>query len=308
MKKSVVLLFLAIGLLSGCQNPTTSENESSKESTSMTTTSSTIEIPIEESATVETSTEISTTEETVEQEPTWNEEKEKALADFMAVWEKSMNQQYQSYGPEHPVDLYGVLLPNAILPTGDWKMVVDNQPVSVIWSEDGLSSESYQLIAVYSDIEHSQQEYAFDMHTYFFMIVEGQPKVFITQQSQGNSDNYLYFSETQNGELRQGFADIFETGQTSLTNSLEPATSEESNASSITDINSAYEYLKEKDENNPDFLYSDMGEGTDGYGHYWELKVTSKSMREGGGTGTLARVKVYEDGVLRDAISGDIME
>ena len=144
MKKSVALLFLAIGLLSGCQNPTTSENESSKESTSMTTTSSTIEIPIEESATVETSTEISTTEETVEQEPTWNEEKETALADFMAVWEKSMNQQYQSYGPEQPVDLYGVLLPNAILPTGDWKMVVDNQPVSVIWSEDGLSSESYQ--------------------------------------------------------------------------------------------------------------------------------------------------------------------
>jgi hypothetical protein len=32
--------------------------------------------------------------------------------------------------------------------------------------------------------------------------------VLVTQQNQGNDNNWLYFSETQNQELRLGFAKI----------------------------------------------------------------------------------------------------
>lgn len=326
MKKwTMALLFLVVGGLAGCQEPTSplagsseaetsttattiasQTNEASKSTTSMTASES----PTAASSTVEIlgdemTTTTSTREALGQREPLWDEEKTTALASFMNVWGASMDQQYQSYRPSQPTDLYGVLLPDAIL-SGDWQMAVAEQPVNVAWSEDGRDEVAYQLVAVYSDIAYARQRGTYDNHVYFFVIHEGQPQVYITQQNQGNAENYLYFSETQNAELRQGFTDIFNTGSTSLTDNLQDTTTKAA-TSAIIDLNSAYEYLKEKDGNNPDLVYSDMGEGTDGYGRYWEIKVASQSMQAEGGTGTLARVKVYEDGVLRDAMSGDVM-
>lgn len=334
MKKiDIAMLLLLLGGLSGCRETsspvafsseesavagtTTESSQISETSTSMTSSkenassSSVPQVSTTTSYTVESPTTESTDSSVIEanaQEPLWSKGKSTALASFMSVWGKSMNQRYQSYRPGQPTDLYGVLLPDSILPAGDWQMVVDNRPMSVVWSEDGLKAEPYQLLSVYSDTEYAQQTGAFDSHVYFFMIYEGQPKVFITQQNQGNTDNYLYFTETENAELRQGFSDIFMTGTTTLIDSLQGvAAMTEGDPSLITDLDSAYEYLKDKNGNNPDYVYSAMDEGTDGYGHYWELKVASQSVQADGGTGTLARVKVYEDGVLRDAVSGDMI-
>ena len=45
-------------------------------------------------------------------------------------------------------------------------------------------------------------------HYYFFGFQNGQPKVYLTQQNQGNDKNYMYFNETQNQQLKQVFIDI----------------------------------------------------------------------------------------------------
>ena len=47
-------------------------------------------------------------------------------------------------------------------------------------------------------------------HVYFFIIENGQPKVYVTQQNQGNENNYMYFNETANAEIKQGFTQIVE--------------------------------------------------------------------------------------------------
>ncbi|MCD1024696.1 hypothetical protein [Enterococcus sp. SMC-9] len=53
---------------------------------------------------------------------------------------------------------------------------------------------------------------------------------------------------------------------------------------------------------NDDLLYNDMGEGIDEYGHYWQIKIASKEWQAQGETGTLAQVRVYENGDIRDAL------
>ncbi|WP_242617256.1 DUF4767 domain-containing protein, partial [Enterococcus faecium] len=58
---------------------------------------------------------------------------------------------------------------------------------------------------VYSDAE---TEPYLKKHVYLFGFQQNQPKVLVTQQNQGNPDNYLYFNETANNELKNGFNQI----------------------------------------------------------------------------------------------------
>lgn len=44
------------------------------------------------------------------------------------------------------------------------------------------------------------------MVLYFFVIQNNQPKVYISRTTNGDD---LYFSETQNNDLKSGFANIF---------------------------------------------------------------------------------------------------
>lgn len=84
-------------------------------------------------------------------------------------------------------------------------MVIGNTPIVLNWSESGEEESGYSLVAVYSDAE--TQDYL-SKHVYFFTINSGVPKVLITSQNQGNPNNYLYFKETENKELRDGFSNI----------------------------------------------------------------------------------------------------
>lgn len=141
-------------------------------------------------------------EEVKEEKTTlWNPEKDTKLYEFMMSWGQTMDQQYQQYNETNNVDLYGVLLPKAIL-SNTWEMVVEESPISVEWSTNGEGTKDYQLVAVYSDAE--TQPYL-AQHVYFFVLQNGQPKVLMTQQNQGNEQNYLYFNQSQNNELNNGF-------------------------------------------------------------------------------------------------------
>ena len=124
-------------------------------------------------------------------------------------WGPTMDQQYKQYDKNNSVDLYGLKLPEAVL-SNSWTMAVGESPVSVEWSTDGEGTKDYQLVAVYSDAE--TQPYL-AQHVYFFVLQKGQPKVLVTQQNQGNEKNYLYFNQSQNQELNNGFSQIISNQQ-----------------------------------------------------------------------------------------------
>ena len=137
-------------------------------------------------------------------EAIWTEAKVEELSAFMTSWGNTMDQSYKNYSPENNVDFYGMSLPETTL-TGGWQVAINEQPVEMEWSETGTGEKAYQLVAVYSDAE--TQPYL-GKHLYYFVLEQGKPKVLVTQQNQGNEMNYLYFNETENQALRDGFSNI----------------------------------------------------------------------------------------------------
>ncbi|MGY3749617.1 DUF4767 domain-containing protein [Vagococcus acidifermentans] len=137
----------------------------------------------------------------------WDANKSQKLATFMADWGQRMDQSYKQYSPTNNVDLYGLMLPAAVLGNGgDWQAAIGDNPIQLQWSETGATDSGYALVAVYSDAE--SQPYL-KQHVYFFTLrSDGTPSVLVTMQNQGNEFNYLYFNESENAELVKGFADI----------------------------------------------------------------------------------------------------
>ncbi|MFW7431247.1 DUF4767 domain-containing protein [Vagococcus carniphilus] len=134
----------------------------------------------------------------------WTKEQSAKLADFMASWGQTMDQEYEAYNPQKNVDLYGIQLPQGVL-DGQMGMGVDGEKVTIEWSEDGSGSADYQLVEVYSDAD--TQPYL-KKHVYFFAFKNGEGRVYVTQQNQGNPENVLYFKETENQALKTGFANL----------------------------------------------------------------------------------------------------
>ncbi|WP_265460084.1 DUF4767 domain-containing protein [Enterococcus sp. HY326] len=201
MKKALVLLaLLPTILMVSCQN----KEEQPISSTYSETTNRL-------SSVKESSVSNSSTEDKIVDEMLWNADKDKKLNDFMNTWGQTMNQTYKQYSPNNNVDLYGLKLPDSVLNNNKWQAVIGNTPIVLNWSENGEEESGYSLVAVYSDA--GAQGYL-SKHVYFFTINSGVPKVLITSQNQGNPNNYLYFKETENKELRDGFSNIVNSSVT----------------------------------------------------------------------------------------------
>ncbi|QIS82637.1 DUF4767 domain-containing protein [Enterococcus faecium] len=225
--KKWLLLLIGMGILfTGC----TSENTRTKETVETDTTieakksktQSTEQTTTEMKQSVEASTSESSIIESSSEEvknTLWDSEKSTQLAIFVPQWGKTLGQEYKSYNPQNNVSLYGTPLPSAVI-DGNWKMAINEAPVTVQWSEDGTGHADFNLVAVYSDVETGEY---LGQHVYFFGFQNGQPKVYLTQQNQGNDKNYMYFNETQNQQLKQGFIDIV-NGQTPQTPVVEEST------------------------------------------------------------------------------------
>lgn len=195
MKKALVsLALLPTILMASCQNK-------EEQPTSSTYSETTNRL----SSVKESSVSNSSTEEKEANKVLWNDDKDKKLNDFMSTWGQTMNQTYKQYSPNNNVDLYGLQLPDSVLNTNKWQAVIGNTPIVLNWSESGEEESGYSLVAVYSDVEAQD---SLSKHVYFFTINSGVPKVLITSQNQGNPNNYLYFKETENKELRDGFSNI----------------------------------------------------------------------------------------------------
>ena len=121
-------------------------------------------------------------------------------------------------------------------------MAINEAPVTVQWSEDGTGNAGFNLVAVYSDVETGEY---LGQHVYFFGFQNRQPKVYLTQQNQGNENNYLYFNETQNQQLKQGFIDIV-NGQTPQTPVVEESTQQATTTTTQATTDSATPSLHER--------------------------------------------------------------
>ncbi len=227
MKAKRLFLLGTILLLGGCS--TVSQNEQKKqvdsttheiETTRKESSTKEIEKTTQETNTTESSkaTSSDTSDSQIKQE-LWDTNKASQLETFVTQWGKTLGQEYKSYNLQNNVSLYGTLLPQAVI-NGNWKMAINEAPVTVQWSEDGTSQADFNLVAVYSDVETGEY---LGQHVYFFGFQNGQPKVYLTQQNQGNDKNYMYFNETQNQQLKQGFIDIV-NGQTPQTPVVEEST------------------------------------------------------------------------------------
>ena len=220
MKKvSIISLLFTVLLLTACQqNKEINSTASSTKITQETTANSTAAVKKEvETSTSFVSTESSNQQMTMESSSSsikesqvvnilCNEAKAQQLNTFMASWGQTMKQSYKEYGPGNNVNLYGLQLPDTVLAnTNGWQATVNNVPITLTWSENGEANAGYALVAVYSDVE-TQASLA--KHVYFFTIDAGVPKVLVTSQNQGNPDNYLYFKETENQQLKDGFTEI----------------------------------------------------------------------------------------------------
>ena len=175
------------------------------------TSSTYIETTSSPSSVKERSVSNSSTEDKIVDEMLWNAGEDKKLNDFMNTWGQTMNQTYKQYSPNNNVDLYGLQLPDSVLNNNKWQAAIGNTPIVLNWSESGEEESGYSLVAVYSDAE---AQYHLSKHVYFFTINSGVPKVLITSQNQGNPNNYLYFKETENKELRDGFSNIVNSSVT----------------------------------------------------------------------------------------------
>ena len=223
--KKWLLLLIGMGILfTGCTSENTRTKATIETDTTIETkkskTQSTEQTTTEMKQSVEASASSITESSSEEVKNTlWDTNKASQLETFVTQWGKTLGQEYKSYNLQNNVSLYGTPLPSAVI-DGNWKMAINEAPVTVQWSEDGTGHADFNLVAVYSDVETGEY---LGQHVYFFGFQNGQPKVYLTQQNQGNENNYLYFNETQNQQLKQGFIDIV-NGQTPQTPVVEEST------------------------------------------------------------------------------------
>lgn len=175
--KKWLLLLIGMGILfTGC----TSENTRTKETVETDTTieakksktQSTEQTTTEMKQSAEASTSESSITESSSEEvknTLWDSEKSTQLATFVPQWGKTLGQEYKSYNLQNNVSLYGTPLPSAVI-DGNWKMAINEAPVTVQWSEDGTGHADFNLVAVYSDVETGEY---LGQHVYFFGFQNG---------------------------------------------------------------------------------------------------------------------------------------
>ncbi|MEI5993623.1 DUF4767 domain-containing protein [Candidatus Enterococcus mansonii] len=132
----------------------------------------------------------------------WNAQKKSELRSFMQSWGNIMGQSYIEYYPGFEANWYGYSFPSEL---ANNNIAVGGNRATVQWSDTGESSSGYNVVAVYSDITTTQK---LERHLYLFTILNGQPVVLVTMQNQGNNENLIYFKQTQNADLSNGFSAI----------------------------------------------------------------------------------------------------
>ena len=123
-----------------------------------------------------------------------------SLDSLMKSWQVTMEQYYYSYTPDFPVYVNGVSVPDELL----YHVKINNQPVQMVWYEEGQQVEpsTYQVTAVY--IENQQNV------VYIFTLYKGQPVALVNDQFlYENVADGFNFSETANVNLKQRYDHLY---------------------------------------------------------------------------------------------------
>lgn len=148
----------------------------------------------------------------------WDNGKSEKLYQFMMDWGPKMGQAYKKYTPDNNVNYYGIKYPDEL---NNNSTVVDGQPVSIGYSEQGIGENDYNVVAVYSDAETTN---TMNAHLYLFTIHNNQPVALVTMQNQGAPDGKYHFSETKNTDVSSNFANIVGKIRTNDTDSSSQVT------------------------------------------------------------------------------------
>jgi hypothetical protein len=180
MKKGILLgaTFGLALLLTGCGNQ---QKTASTTSASSSTTSAAVQ-----------------SSHTVKKGP-WNATKAQKLASFMETWGNTMNQNYQQYTAEKPVNFNNVTYPDAF---SQRKLTVDNTTVTAKYSSTGAKAADYTVVALYSDFADTSKQT--DNHLYLFAFHDNEPVVLITE----STSSAARFKVTANQTLANGFTNI----------------------------------------------------------------------------------------------------
>ena len=176
-----------------------SEKDKSKESTAEASISST---STTNSGTKKETPEESKVEskESTSKSALWNDQKDTELASFMQNWSVSMNQQPYLQGKVgQDINFFGLSLPSDIGVVG---FSVNDQPVSMVFSPDGIGNADYVVVATYRYISGAKNS----GWLYLFCYQNGQPVVLITGQNQGMPDGRIHFKFTENQDLINEFS------------------------------------------------------------------------------------------------------
>ncbi|MBS9335624.1 DUF4767 domain-containing protein [Fructobacillus papyrifericola] len=132
----------------------------------------------------------------------WSEKKNQVLSSSMAVWQKSMKQEYVgTYDGKEP-NYYGILLPED-LESGRLtnQMVFEGEQRKASWNPTETEQKGLNVVAVAAERSQSMKSIL-----YFFTVENNQPVVYVSKTNNGSQ---LYFEKSQNADLQRDFAKAF---------------------------------------------------------------------------------------------------
>ncbi|WP_053084462.1 Lreu_0056 family protein [Companilactobacillus ginsenosidimutans] len=132
----------------------------------------------------------------------WNKTKDRQLQTFMGEWGETMGQKYTKYDGVHPLKTSV----GERYPADFSRSVLYGKKVSIGWSNDGLGSNEYNIVAMYNydgDIPPLPSHI-----TYFFAFHDGKPVILVDEAR----DGYPQWGETKNTALRTNFERIAGVG------------------------------------------------------------------------------------------------
>lgn len=195
MKKilGAIVVVLGTAMMVGCNKVSGPDESSSASKVSQASSHA--------KSSVSSKSEVSESEEAGGQ---WSADQDKQLSDFMSDWQSSMGQSFKGTYDEKSIDHLGFVYPDQIKEAAQTAYVYD-QKEQLTWYQ-GQGSGRF---VVYAAATGGKARQSFPM-LYLFALdtKDNSPVVLVSQTTNGQ---YLWFYETENPQLRDGFARILES-------------------------------------------------------------------------------------------------